>query len=70
MVNKIISFSFLVMLIVVMSACSECGSCHYVVSPEEEVELGEYCDEKKDKLLNEGYTDSSGTYYEVVCHIH
>jgi len=69
MLKKAIFILIATILVVVLSSCKECGSCHYILDDESEVEMGEFCDEEKDNLIQSGYTDTTGTY-DVVCHIH
>lgn len=56
-----------------LMSCHKCHECHYEMEDsegnEEEVELGEYCDDELEDLEANGYT-VDGTTYEVHCHEH
>lgn len=49
---------------------SECHECHYEDANDNEVELGEYCDEDLENLEANGYLDNNGDLHEVHCHEH
>lgn len=55
----------------VFASCNktECHECHYENAQDQEVELGEYCDEELEKIEKDGYT-VDGTTYDVHCHEH
>lgn len=55
----------------VFASCSKtgCHECHYEDAQDQEVELGEYCDEDLEQIEKDGYT-VDGTTYEVHCHEH
>jgi hypothetical protein len=69
MLKKAILILAIVLLIAFLNSCRECGNCYYILPDESEVDLGEYCDEDKQSLLQSGYSDTSGTH-DVVCRIH
>lgn len=52
-----------------ISCSKECHECHYEDANNNEVELGEKCDEELENLERDGYT-VGGETFEVHCHEH
>jgi ferredoxin len=46
---------------------NKCEECHYELANGSEAELGEFCGDEMKDLEKNGYTDSTGTTYDVHC---
>ncbi len=65
--KKIVGFT-IVLSIAVLSSCgkNKCETCDYYKN-NEDIELGEYCGDDLKDIEKNGYTDSTGTTYDVHC---
>lgn len=68
--NTILTLLAVVSFTIVGCTKPECHECHYEDANNNEVELGEYCDDELEDLEANGYTDSNGDHHEVHCHEH
>ena len=68
---KSLTTLFGVLFITLITSCntSECHECHYEDENDQEVELGEYCDDELEAIEANGY-NLNDTTYEVHCHEH
>jgi uncharacterized lipoprotein YehR (DUF1307 family) len=66
---KIFSAAVFMFASVALISCgkNKCEECHYELSNGSEVELGDYCGDDLKNIEKNGYTDSTGTNYEVHC---
>lgn len=57
------------LLAISFNSCKKCHECHYDGANDQEVELGEFCDDELEALEKDGYTEG-GITFEVHCHEH
>ena len=56
-------------LAITLHSCHKCHECHYEDASNNEVDLGEFCDDELEAKEKEGHT-IDGVKYDVHCHDH
>jgi hypothetical protein len=67
---KFLTFSALVVILIIGCKKDGCHECHYDGPSGQIIELGEFCGDSLETIEANGYTDTSGVNHVVHCHGH